>query len=151
MEDATSITDCGKEVRKFTWIELTAVKFSRAYLFRRHQIFRTPRFFVSTLMSLPLPSIQLHAVSADSLKSLSDYDGTIVVFTDKSALKSVMPSAASFIEKDQEFGSEVQVLVESEVPGGRVILAPTGSLDGDFDDSRRFTGKRVIVVVEPML
>ncbi|KAG2174004.1 hypothetical protein INT44_000118 [Umbelopsis vinacea] len=90
-------------------------------------------------MSLPLPSIQLHAGSADSLKSLSDYDGTIVVFTDKSAIKSVMPSAAAFIEKDQEFGSEVQVLIESEVPGGRVILAPTGTLDGDFDDARRFT------------
>ena len=133
-----------------TLSELTAVKFSSTYLFRRHRIFRTPRLFISTLMSLPLPSIQLHAVSAESLKSLSDYDGTIVVFTDKSGLKSVMPSAASFIEKDQEFGSEVQVLVESQVPGGRVILAPTGSLDGDFDDSRRFTGKIAVVVVKTM-
>jgi leucyl aminopeptidase len=101
-------------------------------------------------MSLPLPTIQLHAGSAESLKNLSEYDGTIVVFTDKSAIKSVMPSAASFIEKDQEFGSEVQVLIESQVPGGRVILAPTGSLDGDFDDSRRFAGRRPGLVAKPI-
>jgi leucyl aminopeptidase len=33
------------------------------------------------------------------------------------------------------------VLIDSNVPGGRILLAPTGSLDGDFDDARRFSGE----------
>lgn len=90
-------------------------------------------------MSLSLPDIKLHSVSADSLKSLSEYDGVIAIFTEKEALKSLMPSAQSFIEKDQDFGSSLQVLIDSNVPGGRILLAPTGSLDGDFDDARRFS------------
>jgi leucyl aminopeptidase len=93
-------------------------------------------------MSLPLPAIQLHTASADSLKSLSGYDGLIVVFTKKESLKPVMPSAQTFIERDQDFGSSLQVLVDNDVPGGRLVLAPTGTLDGDFDDARRFTGMR---------
>lgn len=53
-----------------------------------------------------------------------------------------MPSAQTFIERDQDFGSSLQVLVDNDVPGGRLVLAPTGTLDGDFDDARRFTGMR---------
>ena len=38
---------------------------------------------------------------------------------------------------DQRTGVDTQLLVAPEAPGGRLILAPTGRLDRDYDDVRR--------------
>ncbi|GAN08030.1 conserved hypothetical protein [Mucor ambiguus] len=69
----------------------------------------------------------------------SNYDGLIVIFTDKQALKNVVPSVQKHLELDASFGESLQLILPDDAqPHKRILLAPTGSLYNDFDDVRRF-------------
>lgn len=92
---------------------------------------------------MELPQLEIHNATNDNLRNLGQqHDGTVVIFTDKKALASIVPSAQAYIDLDASFGDAVQLLVpENKVPSDRVIIAPTGSLRNDFDDARRFRGR----------
>jgi leucyl aminopeptidase len=94
---------------------------------------------------MELPKIELHAQTTslvDTLKTqASNYDGLVVLFTEKEALVKLIPSLQKYVDLDASFGSSIQlVLPEDGNPSKRVLIAPTGSLLNDFDDSRRFKG-----------
>ncbi|KAI8143819.1 hypothetical protein BJV82DRAFT_86061 [Fennellomyces sp. T-0311] len=80
------------------------------------------------------------------------YDGTIVFFSDKKALTTLVPAAQIYADMDQTFGESIQVIVvpENQGPGKRIVIAPVGSINNDFDDVRRFkdaafaAGKRAL-------
>lgn len=96
-------------------------------------------------MSLPVPQIKAYTGSLASLSSSTDqYDGLIAVFTDPASLASFSVTAKSLAARDEAFGGTVQLIIDENVPGSRVVLAPTGSLAGDVDDVRMFQGKREI-------
>ncbi|RUS27501.1 hypothetical protein BC938DRAFT_483153, partial [Jimgerdemannia flammicorona] len=88
-------------------------------------------------MSLPIPHIKAHTGSFASLPAADKYDGLIAVFTSPAALTSFSVTAKGLAARDEAFGSTVQLIIDENVPGGRVVLAPTGSLNGDVDDVRR--------------
>jgi leucyl aminopeptidase len=93
---------------------------------------------------MELPSVKI--LSSDnvlnSIQNNQDYDCLIVFFTEKEALTKLVPTAQSYLDLDATFGDEPQMLIPE---GGklfkRVLVVPTGSLYGDFDDVRRFKGK----------
>ncbi|KAI9253845.1 hypothetical protein BDA99DRAFT_486094 [Phascolomyces articulosus] len=80
------------------------------------------------------------------------YDGTIVFFSDKKALTSLIPAAQIYADMDQTFGESIQVIVvpENQGPSKRIVIAPLGSINNDFDDVRRYkdaafaAGKRAL-------
>lgn len=74
-----------------------------------------------------------------SLQSV-DYDGIILVSSPNQALKSA--SLTSIINKafqyDPSLETEFAVLPIPDLPAGRLVHAPTGPIDPDFDDLRIF-------------
>ncbi|KAF9898597.1 hypothetical protein BX616_003833 [Lobosporangium transversale] len=90
-------------------------------------------------MTLALPAI-VSASSADltSSGSGSQFDAVIAVYpkVSQDLLSDLSLNAYSAIDKD--FGSSLTVVPDPNVAGGRLILAPTGSLNGDSDDVRKF-------------
>ncbi|KAG2234932.1 hypothetical protein BDF21DRAFT_444238 [Thamnidium elegans] len=92
---------------------------------------------------MELPKIELISHKnnlVEIVKSQStNYDGLIVIFTDKSSLANLVPSVKTHLELDASFGSNIQlILPESGQPCRRILIAPTGSLYHDYDDARRF-------------
>ncbi|KAI8646854.1 hypothetical protein BD408DRAFT_358856 [Parasitella parasitica] len=92
---------------------------------------------------MELPKLELlshqNKLAETLQQSQSNYDGLIVVFTDKQALKSIVPSIQKHMELDATFGESLQlILPDGAQPHKRILLAPTGSLYNDFDDVRRF-------------
>ncbi|KAI9311182.1 hypothetical protein BX666DRAFT_1998697 [Dichotomocladium elegans] len=91
---------------------------------------------------MELPEIRIHTGSnPKELLSSTDitqsYDGTVVFFTDKKNLAGVVPTAETYLAADAAFGDAMQLLISSEGMG-RVLIVPTGSIQNDFDDVRRF-------------
>lgn len=94
---------------------------------------------------MELPQLAIHA-SAEPAKLLNDisteYDGTVIFFADKKSLEPIVPCVKAHLAADAAFGDALQLVVpESKVPSERVLLAPLGSINNDFDDVRRFKGK----------
>ncbi|CEP18240.1 hypothetical protein [Parasitella parasitica] len=93
---------------------------------------------------MELPKLELLSHNdklAETLEqSQGSYDGLIVVFTDKQALKSIVPSIhQKHVELDATFGESLQLILPDDAqPHKRILLAPTGSLYNDFDDVRRY-------------
>ncbi|HEX5656467.1 MAG TPA: aminopeptidase [Polyangiales bacterium] len=71
----------------------------------------------------------LHDARFDALILVSASDGT-----GHAALDGAIARARAL---DLRVGREVTLIPASEVPGGRLIFAPTGPLDRDYDDVRR--------------
>lgn len=95
---------------------------------------------------MELPQLAIHA-SAGPAKLLNDisteYDGTVIFFADKKSLEPIFPCVKAHLAADAAFGDALQLVVpESKVPSERVLLAPLGSINSDFDDVRRFKGKQ---------
>ncbi|CDS11021.1 hypothetical protein LRAMOSA03285 [Lichtheimia ramosa] len=91
---------------------------------------------------MELPQLAIHA-SAEPAKLLNDisteYDGTVIFFADKKSLEPIVPCVKAHLAADAAFGDALQLVVpESKVPSERVLLAPLGSINNDFDDVRRF-------------
>lgn len=92
---------------------------------------------------MELPKLELVSHNNKLVETLqqskTDYDGLIVVFTDKNSLKNVVPSIQKHVELDATFGESLQLILPDDAqPHKRILLAPTGSLYNDFDDVRRF-------------
>ncbi|KAG0358778.1 hypothetical protein BG005_001846 [Podila minutissima] len=88
-------------------------------------------------MTLALP--QVVAASKADLTASSDYDAVIAVYpTVCPVLLATFSSIAPYTAVDKTFGSALTVVPDQTVPGGRLILAPTGSIHGDSDDVRKF-------------
>ncbi|KAI7890372.1 uncharacterized protein EV154DRAFT_511405 [Mucor mucedo] len=92
---------------------------------------------------MELPKIELVSAKTNLFETLktesSNYDGLIVIFTDKQALIDLVPSVKRHMELDATFGSSLQLVLPSTAePAERILIAPTGSLLNDFDDVRRF-------------
>lgn len=85
---------------------------------------------------MELPKIQLHAELAVSNATAQGYDAVVVVFTDKQKLIQAVPEAQAYVDLDSAFGEEVQLIVTSTKQ--RVVVAPTGPIDRDYDDVRRY-------------
>lgn len=101
---------------------------------------------------MDLPKIELISENNNIVETLKEqtanYDGLVVIFTDKQALVKVVPSAQKYIDLDASFGESVQMIIpDNAEPAKRVIIAPTGSLYNDFDDARRIKGKCIISMV----
>ncbi|KAK9729199.1 hypothetical protein K7432_000481 [Basidiobolus ranarum] len=88
-----------------------------------------------------VPKITILSSSQDLASS--SYDGLVLLFTD---IKKLSPEVltldsaatiAAYTQADKSAGSQVSFFVDSKAPGGRIILAPTGSLFGDTDDARK--------------
>ncbi|KAG0347847.1 hypothetical protein BG004_006797 [Podila humilis] len=87
-------------------------------------------------MTLVLPKIV--AASRADLHA-QDYDAVIAIYpTVCPTLFATFNSIASYAAVDNSFGSVVTVVPDQSVAGGRLILAPTGSLYNDSDDVRKF-------------
>jgi len=88
-------------------------------------------------MSLALPTVV--SASAADLHSHQKFDAVIAVYpTVCEDLLSTFKSIATYSAVDKSFGSSLSLIPDQTVAGGRLILAPTGSLQGDSDDVRKF-------------
>ena len=98
---------------------------------------------------MELPKLNIFTKQPDSKQFLASqdlngqYDGTIVFFSDKKALTDVIPAAQIYADMDKTFGDSTQVIVVPENQGAtkRIVVAPLGSINNDFDDVRRYKGK----------
>jgi leucyl aminopeptidase len=95
---------------------------------------------------MELPKVQFIQTNSTGLlntleSNQSSYDGLIVIFTEKKALVDLLPQTQKYMNLDATFGESVQLLVTNDgKPAERVIISPTGTIDGDFDDVRRIKG-----------
>lgn len=88
-------------------------------------------------MTLSLPSIV--SAAAGDLASGAQFDAVIAVYPSVSEeLVSAFSSINTYSAIDKSFGSSLTLVADHKVAGGRLILAPTGSLTGDSDDVRKF-------------
>lgn len=88
-------------------------------------------------MTLALPSIV--SAAAGDLASGTQFDAVIAVYPSVSEeLVSAFSSISAYTAIDKSFGSSLTLVADQKVAGGRLILAPTGSLTGDSDDVRKF-------------
>ncbi|XP_076437665.1 putative aminopeptidase W07G4.4 [Babylonia areolata] len=74
-----------------------------------------------------------------------DYDGVVVV-TDHITrlegdplLQPLLPALHCFAKINQNMEKEVSIIQTDAVPSGRLVYSPTGPLNRDFDDVRRFS------------
>lgn len=89
-------------------------------------------------MSLTPPTI-VSATRADLTATSQQFDAVIAVYPAASQdLFSAFGSLSAHSAVDKSFGSSLTFVPDQNVPGGRLILAPTGSLLGDSDDVRKF-------------
>ncbi|KAG0207705.1 hypothetical protein BGX28_001102 [Mortierella sp. GBA30] len=89
-------------------------------------------------MTLPIPPI-VSASTTDLVSSTAQFDAVVAVYpTVSSELLSAFNSLNAYTAVDQSFGSSLAFIPDQNVAGGRLILAPTGSLNGDSDDVRKF-------------
>ncbi|RCH87043.1 Cytosol aminopeptidase, catalytic domain [Rhizopus stolonifer] len=88
---------------------------------------------------MELPKLELFSEDKVLLSNIAtNYDGLIVIFTEKEAL-SQFTGLQAYSELDAAFGESIQlILPHDQTPHKRILIAPTGSLFNDFDDVRRF-------------
>ncbi|UJR21470.1 hypothetical protein I4U23_024555 [Adineta vaga] len=75
--------------------------------------------------------------------SLNDYDALVVVATQLEEITEYLDNAVtrhlqSHREINNSFNNDITVSVHENVPGKRLIFSPTGAVDRDHDDVRRF-------------
>ncbi|PVD31088.1 hypothetical protein C0Q70_10366 [Pomacea canaliculata] len=76
-----------------------------------------------------------------------EYDGVVVVTDSPSkltgSLKSLGEAIDNYGKKDQDYTKSVNLIQTDAVPSQRLIFSPTGPLNRDYDDVRRFTDASV--------
>ncbi|XP_047475065.1 putative aminopeptidase W07G4.4 isoform X1 [Penaeus chinensis] len=80
-------------------------------------------------------------IKAERSLSSEDYDGIVLVTDALSKLGSGFEPLAAALKSQAEFDSSVEkdgACVKVNLPAGRLIFAPTGPLNRDYDDVRRF-------------
>src|SRR5690554_4542023 len=82
--------------------------------------------------------VQPQQVSWDSI-SAQPWDALVVVGPNFEQLPEAYQVAIEHAKKaDQAVGEQLAVVLCEAAPGGRLVLAPTGALNRDYDDVRRF-------------
>lgn len=77
-------------------------------------------------------------ITFESLKD-ADWDALIVLGPDFSELNSEFTASIQNAKMfDESIGNTLSVVACEHAPGNRLVLAPTGPLDRDYDDVRRF-------------
>ncbi|MFC3031135.1 M17 family metallopeptidase [Pseudoalteromonas fenneropenaei] len=94
-------------------------------------------------MSFPLALPCQHGLQADA-------DALIVITANVSALDdSVLAGiVAPYLSVDARITTKVTLLMAEQVPGKRLIIAPTGPLHRDFDDVRRIFDAAKLAITE---
>ncbi|ORY00938.1 Zn-dependent exopeptidase [Basidiobolus meristosporus CBS 931.73] len=87
-----------------------------------------------------VPKINVFSSSQDIASS--GYDGLILLFTDVQKLSPKVSTldvstVSTYVKADKQASSSISFIVDPKAPGGRIILAPTGTLFGDTDDPRK--------------
>ncbi|KAI8338625.1 hypothetical protein BC941DRAFT_423409 [Chlamydoabsidia padenii] len=104
---------------------------------------------------MSLPQLQVIDTNDNLNSSLdahnSNYDGLVILFSDKTKLAHIVPSVQTYLDLDQSFGKTIQVICPvDQKPFSRVLIAPVGIITSDVDDARRFkdaafeAGKRAL-------
>jgi hypothetical protein len=71
-----------------------------------------------------------------------DYDGLVILFSDKNKLIPLVPGFQPYMDLDESFGKTLQlVCLQDQASFSRILIAPVGSLSSDVDDARRFKGR----------
>ncbi|CAF3419152.1 unnamed protein product [Rotaria sp. Silwood1] len=75
---------------------------------------------------------------------LTDYDALVIVATQLDEITEFVDSSMtkdlqSFIQLNNNFNNEVTLVINENAPGKRLIYSPTGPINRDFDDVRRFS------------
>ena len=85
---------------------------------------------MATLASVP---------SLDAALKSDEWDAVVIVTADADKVDhpAVTGPIAAARQVDRRAGLDTQLLLAPKVPGGRLILSPTGRLDRDYDDVRR--------------
>ncbi len=90
----------------------------------------------------------LVAQSVEQTLSDSRFDALIVIASDFFTIEqaAVKAAVAPYIAVDGRINKQINLIVSEGMPGKRLILAPTGPLNRDFDDVRRYydTAKQAI-------
>ena len=70
----------------------------------------------------------------------NDADAIVVITHDINHLgnSTLDEVAAPYIAVDARIAQKTTLLVSEQVPGKRLVIAPTGPVDRDYDDVRRF-------------
>ncbi|CAF1065602.1 unnamed protein product [Adineta ricciae] len=76
--------------------------------------------------------------------SLNDYDALVLVATDLNEITPYLDVAVtkhlqSFREVNSSFHDDITVSVHENVPGKRLVFSPTGPVNRDYDDVRRYS------------
>lgn len=80
-----------------------------------------------------------HVTNWDEVQADSKWDALIIIGNSFSALPDSLRRAVDEAkEVDHRVGREAQLLRTDAAPGKRLIVAPTGDLDRDYDDVRRY-------------
>ncbi|GAB3018813.1 M17 family metallopeptidase [Bowmanella dokdonensis] len=99
-------------------------------------------------MAFPLPKDESNLDSA--ITSGSQWDAVILVAPDHKGLDNLLlrQTIEAHQRIDARVGQEAILLISSEIAGGRLIYAPTGALNRDYDDVRSFAdaAKKAIVM-----
>ncbi|CAF0753980.1 unnamed protein product [Adineta steineri] len=72
------------------------------------------------------------------------YDALVIVATELDQIKehvdsSVIQDLQAFNQLNKKFDKEITLTINNTVPGKRLIYSPTGKINRDYDDVRRFT------------
>lgn len=99
--------------------------------------------------AMSLPQLQILSNQSLDVQRLNTfYDGTIIIFHDAESLDNLKVNQLlgssiklikEYVKADQSaVKKDVNVILDSKVPGGKLMLAPTGPLLRDQDDVRRY-------------
>ncbi|KAI8052899.1 hypothetical protein BDF22DRAFT_620340 [Syncephalis plumigaleata] len=101
---------------------------------------------MSQVASLPLLQVLPSDSSLASLSSGSETDALLLLYTNRKQLLAhpfvqdtpLQDLLTAYAQVDQGFDADARLLPCESAPGGKLIVACTGSLAGDVDDVRRF-------------
>lgn len=94
-------------------------------------------FFIYYLEFSNFSTLVTKLVAESSLEA-RDYDALILIYTPEQQIKSapLQKAVTAALQYDPSLKSEIAILPLPELPAGRLVYAPTGSLDPDYDDVR---------------
>ncbi|RUO25192.1 peptidase M17 [Aliidiomarina minuta] len=82
---------------------------------------------------------QVHHLTSFDAVNNSDWDALIVIGNSFAQLpEKLAQEVEQAKQSDQRLANSTQLLISESVPGKRLILAPVGSLQEDYDDVRRY-------------
>jgi leucyl aminopeptidase len=100
-------------------------------------LFNNAAHFFSEVTSMSYP-VAVAVSSVQAALNDSQWDALIIVASDFNAVAELQSEINTATVIDSRIGKETVLLLSSKAPGQRLVLAPTGLLDRDYDDVRSF-------------